>query len=389
MDLASASAGSTSRARELGRLVANNPQQLGGLANIDLLDKGGVEAARRWLSETGRQGPAIREARALVNRYAVLRTSELPKEEALLQEIQQAEADLLRTKAELKLVPEAAAKQAAFERLSYDQLKDEKTIICFPSGTLVKTPSGDRPIETLRPNDPIISFDEANTMVRAASVAAELHNWTRHLVEVELDGDMVRATRHHYFYVHGEERWLQARQLYPALSLRGIDGNPRPIRAVRTVGASVATHNLSVADCHTFFVGKHGVLVHNDDLELVSNFASTERVQSWIYAIRDKTTQQVVYVGKTNQAGGIEARFQQHLEKRGWTRAQYQVEEIPGESGVWTEFETAVHEQRQMMRFGGPKSINSKTPLLNEVSAITEDKFNEFRKPQYGQNPCR
>ena len=32
---------------------------------------------------------------------------------------------------------------------------------CFPAGTLISTPSGAVPIETIRPNDIILSFDES------------------------------------------------------------------------------------------------------------------------------------------------------------------------------------------------------------------------------------
>jgi hypothetical protein len=385
-ELGHANAGSALKLEELDELIGRNPQ-LAGLANIDLTAEGGVEAARRWLNGAGRQGRAFGEAKAVVNRYGKLRAEELLREQALKREIGETLAKLDEAKKTLASVPEAAAKQAAFERLDYAALKDDKAIICFPPGTPVKTPAGDSAIEALCQGDRVISFDEPSAAVAVSAVAGGLRNWTRHLVELELEGETLRATRQHYFYLHDQKRWVQARQLYPGLRLRGMDGAPCAIGGVRTIRESTVTHNLTVAEYHTFFVGRRGVVVHNEEPGELSNFASKDRAPGWIYGIKDKATGEIIYVGKTRQVGGIDSRFRQHMQKKGWTRTEY--EWVSLKEGEWTDFETAVHEQHEMMIRGGPKSLNDKTPLLNEISAITEEKFNEYRKPEFGHNPCR
>ena len=378
--------GSTIKLEELDALMARNPQ-LAGLANIDLTAEGGVEAAQRWLNGAGRQGRAVEEARAAVNRYAKLRGEELLKAQALQREIGQTVGKLNEAERALTNVPEAAAKQTAFERLGYGDLGKKEAIICFPPGTPVKTPNGERAIEALSSGDTVISFDEPSEGLAVSAVAAALQNWTRHLVEIDLGGETLRATRQHCFYVHDTQRWVPARQLYPGLRLRGMDGAPCVVVGLRTVQKTTVTHNLAVAEHHTFFVGERGVLVHNEGPDEISNLASNERTPSWIYGIKNKATGEIVYVGKTRQMGGIDARFRQHMQKRGWTREQF--EWVSLEKGEWTDFETAVHEQNEMMKLGGPKSLNKDTSLLNEISAITEEKFNEYRKPEFGHNPCR
>jgi RHS repeat-associated protein len=136
---------------------------------------------------------------------------------------------------------------------------------CFPKGTLVATPTGERPIEDLEVGNLVYSYDFDKNQVVEAKIEKLSRNFTYHWAAIAVDGDAIRSTRSHPFWVENENRWYKAADLKPGMKLRRQNGS---LEAIRTVVVDDLkqpqdTYNFSVAQQHNYFVGNNRVLVHN------------------------------------------------------------------------------------------------------------------------------
>ena len=300
--------------------------------------------------------------------------------------------------------------EADFKALKYDGLGDLSTPICFVAGTPVQTPGGPRPIEALRPGDPVYTHDPAVAQAVIRPVVRTMRNWTDLVVDVDLGHESLRSTRGHPFATHSQG-WQPARYLEPGDRIPTLAGEAATVRACATAPAVTDTYNIEVAEHHCYYVGTTGALVHNADES--RNWVKKERNLSRIYVVVDTTQTvtvngvakpKVIYVGKTFQgdAGDVETRFKGHLaEKPDWKLREADLKVMPVHEylglaypveGNWTRFETAVWEQHFIEVFGGKvgehKPNHYGAVLENDVAAITPEKFEKFRDG-FGHNPCR
>ena len=122
----------------------------------------------------------------------------------------------------------------------------------------------------------------------------------------------------HRFWIESLGTWQTARSLWPAMTLRALDGGIACIDHVDSADVCSTTFNLEVAGTHAYFVGERGVLVHNRGGESI--FADTGAHVNRIYRVVETTVvngakvKRVIYVGKTDQT--LKARFNQHLDKK-------------------------------------------------------------------------
>ena len=250
---------------------------------------------------------------------------------------------------------------------------------CFPPGTLVKTPGGDRAIEELVAGNRVLSFDVEAGAVITSTVDVVHRNWTRRLAALVIGNELVRATRMHRFRADGT--WLAARALWPGTRLHALDATAPAVDRIEVDDVVSETYNLEIARTHTYFVGARGVLVHNggpngDD----SIFADLTKRQESIYRVEETTivngakVTTVIYVGQTEQT--LEERLRDHLAKRPEWRAlsdEDRLRIVPVEEGFWTKYETAVWEKHFIVKY---KAIN---PSLENVSnPIGKEKFEKF-----------
>jgi len=141
--------------------------------------------------------------------------------------------------------------------------------LCFPAGTLVATPAGEKPIEQLRAGDTVLAEDPTTGKVEAKQVSALIVHPMSELARVSLsDGSTVAVTADHPFYVDAsvvrkEASWVQAGDLRVGDRLRSSSGRDVSVRSVRYNVRRAVVYTLSVATDHTFFVGAARVLVHN------------------------------------------------------------------------------------------------------------------------------
>jgi RHS repeat-associated protein len=142
---------------------------------------------------------------------------------------------------------------------------------CFAAGTLVQTDHGLRPIETIKPGDMVLSRDEKSGRTAYKRVMAVKTPTQDELYTVELDvpqGQQVehtadfQATATHPWRT-ADGHWVSTTQLRRGMKLVRSDGAPARVEWVRDSGRKAPTYNLTVADYHTYFVGKDHIWVHN------------------------------------------------------------------------------------------------------------------------------
>ena len=124
-------------------------------------------------------------------------------------------------------------------------------------------------IEEIQPGEIVLSVSEGNPedKVDSKAVVQVYHNKPQPLVELYLDGGVIRTTANHPFHVRNRG-WIPASQLQIANQFRGHDDQWVELRRKMISDAIKPVFNLQVADHHTYFVGapngRTSVLVHND-----------------------------------------------------------------------------------------------------------------------------
>src|SRR5581483_8884396 len=151
---------------------------------------------------------------------------------------------------------------------------DEPSGGCVLEGTLVATPLGPRPIETIRAGDLVIAALAARGERHPKRVARVFHNATDEVVRVTfgprggLGVETVECTPGHRWFVEGLG-WTEACALAAGEPLVGALGEALEVRAVAIRAESTGTYNFEVEEDHTYFVAATPLLpaawVHNQN----------------------------------------------------------------------------------------------------------------------------
>lgn len=149
---------------------------------------------------------------------------------------------------------------------------------CFPTGTLIKTPYGEVPIETLKVGDEVVAFDKDKPVKSIVTGTKSLYHTELFLIETP-SGE-VRATGNHEFY-NGKE-YVRADKLrvgdvvyrYSTILL------PEKVLKITKLTERVPVYDLEVEKYHNFFAD--GFAVHNI-LISGSTTAHIDHVQIKIY----------------------------------------------------------------------------------------------------------
>ena len=132
---------------------------------------------------------------------------------------------------------------------------------CFPRGTLIRTQAGLTPIERVQPGDLVLAqHPDTGELAYKAVIQTTLRRPSP-LVRIRVEDEQFTATRGHPFWVAGEG-WRMAKQLKTEDRLHGLAGS-WPIGQIDDIPEDSA-YNLVVDDFHTYFVGRLGLLVHDN-----------------------------------------------------------------------------------------------------------------------------
>jgi hypothetical protein len=131
---------------------------------------------------------------------------------------------------------------------------------CFPQGTPVWTRTGQKAIESVRKGDWVLAQDPDTGQLAFKPVLATTFGEPNPLIEVTTEGQTLRATLGHPFWVNGKG-WQMAKQLEAGDILHTVRGPLHIDRVAKT--SPEEAYNLVVHDFGTYFVGAAGILVHD------------------------------------------------------------------------------------------------------------------------------
>jgi hypothetical protein len=137
---------------------------------------------------------------------------------------------------------------------------------CFAGGTKVWTLTGLRCIEQIKPGDRVLSQDVDTGELQYKPVLMGTVNPMGRIMKIDLDKETVSCTPGHPMWSVGGG-WRLARQLEPGERLHALSGCmevQKVEKAETEEGPREYAYNLIVADFGTYFVGKQGILVHDN-----------------------------------------------------------------------------------------------------------------------------
>jgi len=140
---------------------------------------------------------------------------------------------------------------------------------CFVAGTLVATPEGARPIESLRAGDLVLARGAPGGDVQPRSIATTYIRPAHSLVDVHVmtvDGarEAIRCTVDHLYFT-SDLGWMGAADLRAGQTLLDSAGREVQVTRVMPIAQEAWVYNFEVDVDHTYFVGRSEVWVHNPD----------------------------------------------------------------------------------------------------------------------------
>ncbi|MBR5786599.1 MAG: hypothetical protein IKY41_07895 [Clostridia bacterium] len=135
---------------------------------------------------------------------------------------------------------------------------------CFVAGTTVLTTLGKKAIENIQVGDIIPCVDHITGELAEKKVVTTTVNKVSRITELDIDGEIIQCTETHPFQVKGKG-WVDACNLNPGDVIYTKDWDTAVVKSVCLLefDEPVEVFNFEVEDCHTYFVGEIGVLVHN------------------------------------------------------------------------------------------------------------------------------
>ncbi|HIE02850.1 MAG TPA: hypothetical protein EYP59_21640 [Thiotrichaceae bacterium] len=158
----------------------------------------------------------------------------------------------------------------------------------FTGNTLVHTKRGLVPISKVKIGDLVLSYDEKTTQTQYNEVLNLIQGEQEYtIVTLTLEnGELIEATDNHPFYIQGKG-WNPASSLKVGQALQLHNGTLVVIEEVLTSVRPEKVYNLTVANAHTYFVGKDGVLGHNAIIQLCDVEEYKREAQSQVTATLD------------------------------------------------------------------------------------------------------
>jgi predicted lipid-binding transport protein (Tim44 family) len=132
---------------------------------------------------------------------------------------------------------------------------------CFPDGTLVSTPRGGIPIETLQTGDAVLAVDARGDTIETS--IENVHRTRSALLRFETDRGMLRTTREHPLLSRAGEFHLAGELKAGDEIMAWRNGRlmPATIQQITATDQEVVVYNLQVGEPHTFVAD--GFVVHN------------------------------------------------------------------------------------------------------------------------------
>ncbi|HBC90293.1 MAG TPA: hypothetical protein DCZ00_02475, partial [Lactococcus sp.] len=173
-----------------------------------------------------------------------------------------------------------------------------KPTACFVAGTMVSIPTasgiGYVPIERIKVGDVVFSYNLDTGLCEKNTVTETFVNQAKSLVTLYIDGETITTTGDHPFYSPDLNGWVSAASLATGDHVFLIDDTSAAIMDVQSfsIDIPVEVYNFAVDSSHTYYVGTHSVLVHNECNSLYNerNKAIKEAWKNEVEAVQNGTS---------------------------------------------------------------------------------------------------
>jgi RHS repeat-associated protein len=135
---------------------------------------------------------------------------------------------------------------------------------CFTEDTPILTKDGAKPIKEIKVGDEVYSENPETGKKGLKKVTNVFINETDKLIHLYVDGEEIKTTSEHPFWVVGEG-WVGAEDLRTGDLVLLYSGKIASIQklTVEELDNIIKVYNFEVEDWHTYFVSNQNVLVHN------------------------------------------------------------------------------------------------------------------------------
>ncbi len=161
---------------------------------------------------------------------------------------------------------------------------------CLEAGTLVATPDGLVPIESIKVGDLVLAKNQQTSEIAAKPVTDLVRPDPKPLYRLDLtdaggEAEAFHATDDHPWKVEGKG-WVDTLNLKPGDRIDTGSGADMVVSALTITGRVETTYNLTIANWHTFLVGEDGAVVHNIDCKKripgLSGKEAAKDAPSWV-----------------------------------------------------------------------------------------------------------
>ncbi|MEU8525030.1 MULTISPECIES: polymorphic toxin-type HINT domain-containing protein [Streptomyces] len=179
-----------------------------------------------------------------------------------------------RVKDAQKKVDDAKAKVDGEKNKPDEKKPDDKPTDCpvghsFLPGTRVLVAGGlSVPIESVRLGDEVLATDPVTGLTSLRTVSRIFTTYDdKDFTRLTTSAGTVTATDTHPFWLVDEKRWADAGDIEAGDLLRQASGDTLTVRSVERYTQRQTTHDLTVNDVHSYYVGMgtRFALVHNND----------------------------------------------------------------------------------------------------------------------------
>ncbi|MGB3591543.1 MAG: Hint domain-containing protein [Nonlabens sp.] len=272
---------------------------------------------------------------------------------------------------------------------------------CFLAGTPVHTTTGIKPIQEIIIGDIVLCYDtQLGTLSRKQVIQTYRNHAHKYRIITTENGDELKATGQHLFYVKSSDTWIKVHQLKVGMHLYDPQKDDLvKITELKVIEEEVTTYNLEVEDLHNYLVGATGLLSHNSNKR--PGYKSTSKRGYSFYGLGKFGDIDIQYVGKTTRNDLALRLYEHQLEgdralngKKTYYSWKANVDAIPNlNKGAnafveMTEFESAVWERAyiEQQKVKGIKLRNRSMPLGRRMGSFK--KYQRYFKNNKNINPC-
>ncbi|MFE3021512.1 polymorphic toxin-type HINT domain-containing protein [Streptomyces sp. NPDC059256] len=233
----------------------------------------------------------------------------------------------------------------------------------FIAGTDVLMADGTtKDIEEIKIGDTVIAKDPETGEAGPRTVTHLIFSTGgKRLTTLTVDGtDSLTATDNHPFWSPSENRWIDAGDITPTMTLLTNNGQTVTVTATRTSNEHASVYNLTVDDLHTYYVlaGETPVLVHN-----------TTPTPSGVVYLRTDLISGEEYVGQAKNWNRFTKRQREHAKK--YPNKSFTFE-VLGRANPGKDLD--VLEESWMRAGGGKKSVPGSV-LENGRVQMNDDRY--------------